>query len=141
MKRSSSSAPTMVFSSIFCLGASLNRYPLNVSKRCISLIFPRSSFHLDSAQMPSFQPWMRSNIRAMMGPGNGGGRSGNRRTSSFKNSLVAIWRWSGYPHDWTSVSRRANANMAIWGFLWFASRATSMTASRGLYFSCRGAEQ
>ena len=112
-----SSTLTIVFSERFRVGSSLNRYPLNVNKRCISLIFPRSSFHLDSAQMPSFQLWMRSNIRDMTGPGNAGGRSGNRRTSSFKNSLVAIWRCSGYPHDWTSVSRRAKARMAMWGFL------------------------
>lgn len=82
--------------------------------------------------MPSFQPWMSSRILDITGPGNGGGLSGNLRTSSFRNSLVDIWRWKGYPQDWTRVSRRESARMAMWGFLLLASRATNIAPSRGL---------
>ena len=73
-----------------CLGISLNLYPLNVNNLYISLIFPKSSFHLDSVHMPSFHPPISSKILDITGPGKGGGRSGNRRTSSFRNSLVEI---------------------------------------------------
>ena len=36
--------------------------------------------------------------------GRGGGRSGNRRTSSFKKSFVAICKWKGYPQFFTQIS-------------------------------------
>lgn len=98
----------------------------------MSLMFPRSSFHRDSEQIVSFQSWMSSRMRDMTGPGNGGGRSGKRRTSSLRNSLVEIWRWKGYPHVWTSVSRSASASMATWGLRWLTRRAMSIAASRGL---------
>ena len=113
-------------------GISRKRYPLNVKSLCISLMFPRSSFQRESEHMPSFHPWISSRILDITGPGNGGGRSGNLRTSSFRNSLVDIWRWNGYPHDCTRVSNNDNARMAMCGFLLLASRATSIAPSRGL---------
>ena len=75
---------------------------------------------------------MSSSMRDMTGFGNGGGRSGNRLTSSFRNSLVEICRWNGYPQDWTRVSSSASASTAMCGFRWFARRAIAIAASRGL---------
>ncbi len=98
----------------------------------MSLIFPKSSFHLDSTQIPSFQPRIRSRIRSITGVRERGGCSGKRRTSSLRNSFVEIWRWKGYPQDWTRVSNIASARRATCGFRWLARRATSVAASRGL---------
>jgi hypothetical protein len=45
-----------------------------------------------------------SRIRRCALEGRGGGRSGNRRTSSLRKSFVAIWRWKGYPQFLTQIS-------------------------------------
>jgi len=45
-----------------------------------------------------------SKIRRCALDGRGGGRSGNRRTSSLRKSFVAICRWNGYPQFFTQMS-------------------------------------
>lgn len=97
----------------------------------------------------------------MTGPIIAGGRSGKRRTSSFKNSLVDIWRWKGYPHCLTSVSRSYDSgdepllaeirrgcryqpgltcspSKAQCGFRSLIFRTVSIAASRGLQKSDTG---
>jgi len=61
----------------------------------MSRMWTRSSLRLLDAQIVHFHSCTSSRIFFIGGGGYVGGRSGNRRTSSLRNSLVLIWRWNG----------------------------------------------
>lgn len=101
--------------------------PLYRSSRYISLMCTRSSLCRDISAKATFHSFIRYKIRWMTGFGKGyikymffylvdasfsivdagltAGRSGNLRTSSLRNSFVAICKWKGYPQFFTQLSK------------------------------------
>lgn len=70
----------------------------------MSRMCTRSSLRLLVTQMVERHSCTSSRIFFMGGGGKVGGRSGKRRTSSLRNSLVLIWRWNAYPQFLTRMS-------------------------------------
>ena len=65
---------------------------------------PRSSLYLEVWHIVIRHSSIASRILFCTLVGRIGGRSGKRRTSSLRNSLVLIWRWNGYPQFLTQIS-------------------------------------
>lgn len=66
---------------------------------------PRSSLYLEVWHIVCLHSSIDSRILCCALEGLMGGRSGNLRTNSFRNSFVLIWRWKGYPQFLTHISR------------------------------------
>lgn len=73
-------------------------------RRCISRMCAKSLGSLAAATIVARHSSIISRIRRCARDGRGGGRSGNRRTNSFRKSFVAICRWKGYPQFLTHIS-------------------------------------
>lgn len=71
----------------------------------MSRIKPRSSLYRDVWQMVCLHSSIASRMRCCTRDGRIGGRSGNLRTSSLRNSFVLICSWKGYPQFLTQMSR------------------------------------
>lgn len=115
----------------------------------MSLMCPISSLYLESSVKATFHSLIKYRMRSItglamncwggtkskwfhwfsgadwtgLGAYRAGGRSGNRRTRLFKNSLDAIWRWKGYPQFLTQLSN----NYSRW---WAQYDAGGMTRKR-----------